>query len=221
MSKHTKKEVVKKYKKKIDKVDKKLVKADKRLAKRNEKKKEKFTKKYEKKTTKLNEAVGAKGPSKFVGKTPKEKSSSKRVDKLEKKKEKIQTAGRKAYKAAESSNNYGTMKTGLNMNLGSKEVNSPTVFKGPEKVAQAGGVNYGTIANMGHDAPTNMAHGSPMDFHGGKHDWSLISRGPGGKSGITGKPRKTTTKSKPKVDYTKNERGKRLAELIKQRDADR
>lgn len=219
MSKHTKKEVVKKYKKKIDKVDKKLVKADKRLAKRNEKKKEKFTKKYEKKTTKLNEAVGAKGPSKFVGKTPKEKSSSKRVDKLEKKKEKIQTAGRKAYKAAESSNNYGTMKTGLNMNLGSKEVNSPTVFKGPEKVAQAGGVNYGTIANMGHDAPTNMAHGSPMDF--GHDKFKLISRGPGGKSGITDKPRKTIKKDTPKVDYTKDERGKRLAELLKKRDADR
>lgn len=220
MSKHTKKEVVKKYKKKIDKVDKKLVKADKRLAKRNEKKKEKFTKKYEKKTTKLNEAVGAKGPSKFVGKTPKEKSSSKRVDKLEKKKEKIQTAGRKAYKAAESSNNYGTMKTGLNMNLGSKEVNSPTVFKGPEKVAQAGGVNYGTIANMGHEAVANMGHEtSPMDF--GHDKFKLISRGPGGKSGITDKPRKTIKKDTPKVDYTKDERGKRLAELLKKRDADR
>jgi hypothetical protein len=99
-SEKSKKEVVKKYKKKIDKVDKKLVRADKRLAKRNEKKRKKFTKKYEKETTKLNEAVGAKGASKFVGTTPKEKSSSKRIDKLEKKKEKTQDAARKEYKAA-------------------------------------------------------------------------------------------------------------------------
>ena len=115
--------------------------------------------------------------------------------------------------------NYGTMKTsGLNMNLGSKEVDSPTSFKGPEKVAQAGGVNYGTIANMGHETMANMGH-PPTNF--GHDKLKLISRGPGGKSGITGKPRKTTKKPTPKKDYTKDERGKRLAELIKKRDADR
>ena len=89
MSKHTKEEVVKKYKPKLDKVDKKLGRAENRLAKRNEKKRGKFIKKYEKETTKLNEAVGSKGPSKFVGTTPKEKSSSKRIDRLEKKRDKI------------------------------------------------------------------------------------------------------------------------------------
>jgi len=114
MSKHTKEEVVKKYKPKLDKVDKKLGRAENRLAKRNEKKRGKFIKKYEKETTKLNEAVGSKGPSKFVGTTPKEKSSSKRIDRLEKKRDKIADAGRKAYKAAKSSNNYGTMKAPTN-----------------------------------------------------------------------------------------------------------
>ena len=128
----------------------------------------------------------------------------------------------------DSSQNYGTMKTGLNMNLGSKEVNSATNFKEPEKVAQAGGVNYGTIANMGHETVANMGHKtvanmghetSPTNF--GHDKLKLISRGPGGRSGITNKPRKTTKKDTPKVDYTQDERGKRLAELIKKRDADR
>jgi len=91
---------------------------------------------------------------------------------------------------------------------GSKEKDTPGAFRD-------------TPANAYMSAPSNMGHESPADFHGGKHDWSLISRGPGGKSGITDKPRKTTTKPTPKKDYTKDERGKRLAELIKKRDADR
>ena len=91
---------------------------------------------------------------------------------------------------------------------GSKEKDTPGAFRD-------------TPANAYMAAPSNMGHDSPADFHGGKHDWSLISRGPGGKSGITDKPRKVTPKPKPKVDYTKDERGKRLAELIKRRDADR
>lgn len=161
MSKHTKKDVVKKYKPKLDKVDKKLGKAENKLAKKNEKKRGKFIKKYEKETTKLNEAVGSKGPSKFVGATPKEKSSSKRIDKLEKKRDKIADAGRKAYKAAESRNkknnnpvNYKKMSKEANFYMipGSKEVDTQGTFKIDKAVANMGiPTNYGTV-------PTNDGH---------------------------------------------------------------
>lgn len=162
MSKHTKKDVVKKYKPKLDKVDKKLDRAENKLAKKNEKKRGKSIKKYEKETTKLNEAVGSKGSSKWVGETPKEKSSSKRIDKLEKKRDKIADAGRKAYKAAESRNkknnnpvNYKKMSKEANFYMipGSKEVDTQGTFKIDKAVA-----NMGVPTNYGVTPPTNDNH---------------------------------------------------------------
>jgi len=98
---------------------------------------------------------------------------------------------------------------------GSKEKDTPGTFRDTAPNAY-----MAAPSNMGHEAVANMGHEtSPMDF--GHDKFKLISRGPGGKSGITDKPRKTIKKDTPKVDYTKDERGKRLAELLKKRDADR
>lgn len=98
--------------------------------------------------------------------------------------------------------NYFSMNYKANKN-NAQDANTESTFKDPDGVAMAGGT-FGL--NDGH-----MNYGTPVNQNPPK----LISRGPGGISHITNDPRKTTQKKTPKIDYTQDERGKKIAEALK------